>query len=173
MRELEAEFLRLLESQQIRAEDLDYSLLEGQRALLNQLAEATNSGITVFDHSTQRHVFSSDNCHRLFGSDAQDARNNAGRHFRASVHPEDIEQLTRNGIAALQYFLHGEGRDLMHTKMISEYRILVAGQFANRVGALDLPLAVFFIPLPVSGALFLFHVIFEKSPENPTKVSID
>lgn len=51
--------------------------------------------------------------------------------------------------------------------------ILVAGQFANRVGALDLPLAVFFIPLPVSGALFLFHVIFEKSPENPTKVSID
>lgn len=51
--------------------------------------------------------------------------------------------------------------------------ILVSGQFANRVGALDLPLAAFFIPLPVCGALFLYHVIFETPPENPTRVSID
>ncbi|MBL0175332.1 MAG: helix-turn-helix transcriptional regulator [Ignavibacteria bacterium] len=131
MRELEDEFLRLLESQQIRVEDLDYSLLDAQRALLNQLAEATNSGITVFDHSTQRHVFSSDNCRRLFGSDTQDSRNIAGQHFHAQVHPEDLEQLTRNGIAALHYFIRGEGRDLLHTKMISEYRILVAGQYVR------------------------------------------
>ena len=51
--------------------------------------------------------------------------------------------------------------------------ILVSGLFANRVGALDLPLAVFFMPLPLAGALFLFHVVCEPPPRNPTKVSID
>jgi len=51
--------------------------------------------------------------------------------------------------------------------------ILVSGLFVNRVGALGLPLAVFFIPLPMCGLLFLYHVMLEKPPENPTKVSID
>ena len=51
--------------------------------------------------------------------------------------------------------------------------ILISKLFSNRVGAMDLPVAIFFIPLPLSGLLFLYHMIFEKSQKEHTTVSLD
>jgi TRAP-type C4-dicarboxylate transport system permease small subunit len=51
--------------------------------------------------------------------------------------------------------------------------ILISSLFSNRVGALDLPLAMYFIPVPLSGLLFLYHMICEKSQKDHTTVSFD
>ena len=51
--------------------------------------------------------------------------------------------------------------------------ILISSLFSNRVGALDMPVAAYFIPVPVSGLLFLYHMLCEKSTKDRATVSID
>lgn len=129
MDKLEREFTRLLDSQNINPNDLDYSILERHIIMLTQLAMATNSGISVFDHHKRKHVFISNNFSNLFCYDVNRIEQEDTHYFNSQVHPEDIEQLTLNGITAMHYFINGEGEDLIHTKMISEYRIFTSGKY--------------------------------------------
>jgi DNA-binding CsgD family transcriptional regulator len=129
MDKLEAEFKHLLDSQKIDPRFLDYSILDRHIVMLEQLAKATNSGITVFDHYKQKHVFTSDNFPNLFGYEVDKIEQEDTHYFKAKVHPDDIEPIMRNGLTVLKFFLNGDGEDFIHTKMISEYRIIIPGKY--------------------------------------------
>jgi DNA-binding CsgD family transcriptional regulator len=104
----------LLAQQVFDAAKLDYTRLDHHRAMLKQLAKVSNSGITVFDLHTKRHVFASYNFIDLLGYfvDGVDDR----------VHPGDIRLQLQNGIKALHFF-YAHKADIKDYKMISEYRI--------------------------------------------------
>lgn len=125
MEDLQKEHTRLLSLQSFDEADLDYSLLEYHKQMLSHLAKVSNSGITVFDMSKRKHVYTSFNFGGIFG-DCKEG-------IDERVHPDDLCPLVKNGIAALK-FLHANKENLQDYKMISEFRIRNAiGQYVRVV----------------------------------------
>ena len=125
MEDLQKEHIRLLSLQRFDEADLDYSLLEYHKQMLSHLAKVSNSGITVFDMSKRKHVYTSFNFGGIFG-DCKEG-------IDERVHPDDLCPLVKNGIAALK-FLHANKENLQDYKMISEFRIRNAiGQYVRVV----------------------------------------
>lgn len=125
MEDLQKEHTRLLSLQSFDEADLDYSLLEYHKQMLSHLAKVSNSGITVFDMSKRKHVYTSFNFGGIFG-DCKEG-------IDERVHPDDLCPLVKNGIAALK-FLHTNKENLQDYKMISEFRIRNAiGQYVRVV----------------------------------------
>lgn len=122
MKELEREYQQLLETQHFESRLLDYSILEKHIVQLSQLSRVSNCGITVYDMCRREHVYTSYNFSEIFGYDLQLVESQGTDYFNSHIHPDDLVQLTNNGLAALRHFFKGEG-DIEHTKMISEYRI--------------------------------------------------
>ena len=71
METLQREFEELLDSQRFDPRELDYSVLERHIPQLTLLSQVANSGISVFDMYTRRHVFASYNFSELFGYDLE------------------------------------------------------------------------------------------------------
>ena len=59
--EMQKAYSRLLEKQKFVETDLDYSILEKHKPVLQKLAETSNSFISVFDMFQKKHVFHSNN----------------------------------------------------------------------------------------------------------------
>ena len=127
--QLNKEYTTLLSGQHFIESDLDYTILEQHRIILQKLSQIGNSGITVFDLYKKEHVFSSYNLNPLFGYDLQEIEKGGNAYFNSRIHPEDYMVLILNGINLLKFIFSLPFPERMDYKLINEYRIL------NRHGA--------------------------------------
>lgn len=123
---LQREYYELLNRQQFNEEELDYTLLDRHKPLLEKLSTVGNSGVTVFDMHRKEHVFTSYNFESLFGYDLGEIERSGNSYFDARVHPEDLIALLQNGIALLKLFYRLSGTARAEYKLINEYRVLNA-----------------------------------------------
>jgi DNA-binding CsgD family transcriptional regulator len=127
MNELEAlfrDYNNELDKQQFVESDLDYSLFEKQRPLLEKLAEVNNSGVTVFDLYKREHIFTSYNFAEIFGHDMQAIEELGNEYFNARVHPDDMIQLLRHAVEIIRFFYKLDVTERPQYKFVNEYRIL-------------------------------------------------
>lgn len=118
------EYASLLAYQQFDEQELDNTILEGHKQMLQQLAQVGNSGITVFDMCHCKHVFTSYNFGDLLGHDLNEIERLGNEYFNSRIHPDDFITLTLNGIALLKYFYQLPTEHKRDFKLINEYRIL-------------------------------------------------
>lgn len=126
MNELEAigkEYYALLAQQQFLEQELDYSLLEKHKLLLESLAQVNNSGITVFDLFRREHIYTSYNFSEIFGYDLAAIEAQGNDYFNSRVHPEDFIKLLRNGISIMTFFYQLPPAERANYKLVNEYRI--------------------------------------------------
>ncbi len=133
LQELQMQYYEVLQQQKFVESDLDYNLLESHRPFLHRLSKVGNSGITVFDMYKKEHVFASYNFGELFGYDMSMVDNVGTEYFDSRVHPEDLIELTRNGISLLKYFYQIPNDERSNYKFVSEYRILGIGEKYIRI----------------------------------------
>lgn len=124
---------QLLHQQQFHAGELDYSMLEKEKSLLQALAAIGNSAISLFDMFTKKHVFYSSNFGSLFGYNIAQSELDATHFLEDKIHPDDAEDLTRNGISILKLFLQMTREERAKYKFINEYRVLKADNTYVRV----------------------------------------
>ncbi len=167
LQELQMQYYELLLQQEFVESDLDYSILESHLPLLQRLAEVGNSGITVFDLHKKEHVFASYNFGDLFGYDMQLVNKQGTDYFDSRVHPEDLVELTRNGISLLKFFYQIPKEDRFNYKFVSEYRILGSGEKYVRIIEQHQPLE-----LDKHGNLWLGLAVLDVSPNQNTEHGI-
>jgi DNA-binding CsgD family transcriptional regulator len=126
MDKLLKEYERLLSQQVFDEADMDYTLLETQhKPMLTQLAQVSNSVITVFDMHIKKHVFTSPNFFNLFGHDANIEE------MDKYIHPDNMPFLLLNAIAAIK-FIYAHKENMTNYKFIIEYRICnVSGEYVR------------------------------------------
>ena len=130
MEEIQREYERLMDSQNLAAEELDYSVLDRHVEALTSMARMSNSGITIFDMYKRKHVFASYNFRELFSYDMDRIRNEDADYFNLQIHPDDIKPLARNGVIGFRFFLEAQEYKRDH-KLISEYRINLGGKYTR------------------------------------------
>lgn len=167
LQELQMQYYGLLLQQEFVESDLDYSILEAHLPLLQRLAEVGNSGITVFDLHKKEHVFASYNFGDLFGYDMQLVNKQGTDYFDSRVHPEDLLELTRNGISLLKFFYQIPKEDRFNYKFVSEYRILGSGEKYVRIIEQHQTLE-----LDKKGNLWLGLSVLDVSPNQNTEQGI-
>ncbi|MBI3236059.1 MAG: response regulator transcription factor [Bacteroidetes bacterium] len=167
LQELQMQYYELLNMQKFVESDLNYSLLESHRPLLHRLAEVGNSGITVFDLYKKEHVFASYNFGELFGYDMNLVDKVGTDYFDSRVHPEDLIELTRNGILLLKYFYQIPIEERTYYKFVSEYRILGNGEKYIRIIEQHQPLE-----LDKHGNLWLGLAVLDVSPNQNTEQGV-
>lgn len=119
--DLQITYQSLLSQLQFDTGDLDYQWFETQIPLLDQLADLDHSAISIFDLSTKKHIYASNSFATLFNIDSDHALST--EEMDARIHPEDRLQLLKIGVKSFQFFFDMEGDDLMHYKLINEYRL--------------------------------------------------
>lgn len=108
----------------------DYSVLDRHIRQLTLLSKVSNSGITVFDMHTRRHVFTSYNFADLFHYDLDEIATADSAYFDSRIHPDDIEILRSNGVACMQYLMNH--KDVAQdAKLINEYRLLLGESYVR------------------------------------------
>ena len=127
MTELETlgtEYFHLLEQQRFVESKLDYSVFDKHKPFLEQLAQVGNTGVTVFDLSKKQHIYTSYNFSELFGYDLKAVAKLGNSYFDERVHPEDIIELLRNGIAIIKFYYSRPKAERANYKFVNEYRII-------------------------------------------------
>ena len=109
---------------------LDYSILDRHIENLSRMASVSACGISVFDMYLRRHVFASYNFAELFRYDMRRIEQEDKEYFALKIHPDDLAALHRNGTIGLRFFLEHGPQKLNH-KLISEYRIEIAGRYTR------------------------------------------
>lgn len=122
----QAAYYELLTRHPLNEEELDYTIWERQKPLLQQLAQVGNNGITVFDFSKKSHIFTSYNFSSLFGYDLNEIEKVGNEYFDSKIHPDDFGKLMQYGVAAMRFFFDLPVEERKNYKGISEYRILNA-----------------------------------------------
>jgi DNA-binding CsgD family transcriptional regulator len=122
--QLNKTYAAILKRQKFVGSELDYSILEQHKILLQKLAKLGNSGITVFDLYQEKHVFSSYNMGMLFGYDLNLIEEGGNAYFNTRIHPNDYVVLTQNGILLFNFVFALPITERMDYKLINEYRIL-------------------------------------------------
>lgn len=162
METLQREFEELLDSQRFDPRELDYSVLERHIPQLTLLSQVANSGISVFDMYTRRHVFASYNFSELFGYDLEGIAAEDSDYFMRRIHPDDWTELHRNGIACLRYVL--EHKELaFDAKLINEYRVDVGGRYVRVIEQFQV------LELDRSGNVWLSLSMLDVSPNQGTE----
>lgn len=118
------DYLELLDRNLPDATQLDYSVLARHAQMLEALSAINNSAISVFDFSRRDHVYISENYADIFGFDRRRATNEGVKYFDARVHPEDLTELLKNGVAMLSFYYSLPVDQRREYKLINEYRIL-------------------------------------------------
>jgi DNA-binding CsgD family transcriptional regulator/PAS domain-containing protein len=124
--EAQAAYYALVTQQKLNEADLDYAIWEGQKPMLQQLAQLGNNGITVFDFNKKQHIFTSYSFSTLFGYNLAEIERDGNNYFDSKIHPEDYVRLMQYGVAAMRFFLNLPIAERKDYKGISEYRILNA-----------------------------------------------
>ncbi|MET3127166.1 DNA-binding CsgD family transcriptional regulator [Arcicella rosea] len=119
-------YIALLNQQQFVEEELDYAILEKHKPLLHTLASLGNSGVSVFDSFRKEHVFYSPNFSSLLGYDLAQIEVKDHIFLDTKIHPNDLIELTRNGISLLKLFFAFSSDEKANYKLVNEYRILNA-----------------------------------------------
>ena len=120
---LQMDYFHLLNKQQFRGDQLDYSKLDQHLIFLRQLAKIENSAITIFDLYKKEHVFASYNFAALFGYSMQEIEEGGTEFFNSKIHPDDFIPLMEIGIKMLRYFYQLPQDKRADFKLINEYRI--------------------------------------------------
>lgn len=118
------DYLELLERNKPDATQLDYAALDRHTELLEAISTINNSAISIYDFSRRDHVYISRNHADIFGFDRNRATTEGVKYFDARVHPEDLTELTKNGVAMLSFYYSLPADQRREYKLISEYRIL-------------------------------------------------
>lgn len=130
MERLQREYESLLESQRFDAAVLDYAVLDRHVRRLALLSQVANSGITVFDMYRRRHVYVSNNFPEFFRYDLEGIAAEDSAYFARRIHPDDLYELHRNGIACLRFLLANPAL-APDVKLVSCYRIDVGGRWTG------------------------------------------
>lgn len=130
---LYGEYFKLLNRQIFDEADLDYTVFENQKKMLQNLANVGNSGISVFDLCKKEHLFASYNFNSLFGYDLNEIEKNGTNYFNSRIHPNDFIALLQSGIAAMKCYFDFEISERKNYKLINEYRILNSDEKYVRV----------------------------------------
>ena len=104
--------------------DLDYSVMNKHKIVLQTLADIGNSGIGVFDMSKRQMVFYSSNFGKLLGYNQSDYEKAGQEFFYNKIHPDYRVKLGINGISVMKIFHNFSIDDKLSHKSISEYRML-------------------------------------------------
>ena len=124
--ELANTYAELLNQQKFVPKELDYSIFDKHKPLLQSLANLGNSGISVFDLFKKEHLFYSPNFGQLIGYDLQQIGKKGQAFLDAKIHPDDLIALTQNGISLLKLYLSFSDDEKANYKLVNDYRILDA-----------------------------------------------
>ena len=121
MDNLQKEYLELLKSQHFDKEELDYDILDKHISVLSKSTVFSGSAVSIFDMYKKCHVYESSYHKELF-------KNSNGEYTSVQIHPDDYEQVLKNGIAAMKHiFMHN--KYTKYSKLIRECRTLINGKY--------------------------------------------
>lgn len=126
MKDMEAlyrKYDRLMTQQDFNLPDLDYNVLDKHLPFLTQLSQVHNSGITIFDLYRREHLFTSYNFSEIFGYDLKAINEIGNEYFNSRVHPDDLNQLYRNGITIMHFYLETAPMERASYKFVNRYRV--------------------------------------------------
>ncbi|NEU09981.1 helix-turn-helix transcriptional regulator [Flavihumibacter sp. R14] len=126
-------FFDLFEQQTFVEAELDYSILDNHRPLLQNLADTGNSIVSVLDVYKKQHVFYSSNFGAVLGYSSHEVEQYGDHFMNAKVHPEDLLLLMENGLTGFKLYLNFSKEEKVNYKMINEFRILNASNQYIRV----------------------------------------
>ena len=131
MRSLEREYDSIYDRQDLRADELDYSILDRHIEVLDRAAKMSNSGVTIYDLYKRNHAFTSYNFPELFDYDMEQIKAEDGIYFNSRLHPDDWYEWTLNMMKFLQFVFDTD--DKMRYKLIFEYRIEMGGKYIRMI----------------------------------------
>jgi DNA-binding CsgD family transcriptional regulator len=117
-------YFELLNQQKFVAEELDYTVFDRHKPMLQMLADNANCGVSVFDLFKRAHIFYSPNFGNLLGYNLSEITEKGHDFWDSKIHPEDIAMLMYNGILIFKLFYKFTNDEKANYKLISEYRIL-------------------------------------------------
>jgi DNA-binding CsgD family transcriptional regulator len=117
-------FFKYLLQLSFNENDLDYSLMDKHRVVLQTLSDVGNSGIHVFDVCKRQTLFYSSNFGKLLGYVPEDYIDSRHEFFYKKIHPEDLAKLNVYGVTFCKIFSNIPGNEKLDYKAISEYRML-------------------------------------------------
>jgi DNA-binding CsgD family transcriptional regulator len=126
-------YLQLLHQQNFVPDELDYSILELNKPILQKLADIGNSIVTVFDMYKREHVFHSQNAGVVLGYSSELLEENSNHFIDDKVHPDDYAMLNHNCISIIKLLMNFSEDEKTNYKLINEYRILNASNQYVRV----------------------------------------
>lgn len=110
---LQKQYAELLAGQQFREEDLDPAVLARHIAALSSSVLLTGCAVSIFDLHRGGHVYESE-FHRALFSDPQQ------EYAGVRIHPEDLVQVARNGVAGMR---HGPSKEIADELHISIHTV--------------------------------------------------
>ncbi len=122
------EYERLVNTQIFNPQELDYDIAVRHCIGLKQLAEISNCGVSVYDHYRRKHIFVSYNFADMFGYNMKEINESDSDYFAGKIHPDDYEDVQKNGTIALRYALENRSRDFKD-KIVTEYRVNIFGKY--------------------------------------------
>ena len=152
-------YFQLLDRQKFMVEDVDYSVLERHKVGLQQLAEISNSTISVFDSYKRAHVFYSSNFGNMLGYSLKELDEGGEYFLDTKVHPDDFTALWQNAITFLKVYFNLPDAEKRDYKLVSEYRILNSAD--NYVRVIEQQMV---LELDINGNLWLGLSILDISP---------
>jgi len=145
-------------------EELDYSILEKHKPLLQQLADLGKSGISVFDSFKSDHVFYSSDFCTLLGYNPDLVKEKGNDFLDDKIHPDDFIELMKNGILLFRLLYQLPPNEVLNYKLLNEYRMLNASGRYTRVIEQHQLLA-----LDQRGNIWLTLSIIDISPNHESK----
>lgn len=121
--EIEKEVENILPTSEVLIDELDYSVIEQNKADWLKLSELTHSIVVVFNCCTKRFAFVSDNIPPAYGIDSKRLVLKGHESILEIVHPDDIHHglLVRKKIYSLLSSFSAEEK--MKHKMVHEMRV--------------------------------------------------
>lgn len=117
------EYFAILESQNMKEEYLDYTLLDQHKLFLTKLDLIENSAISVFDLYKKEHVFASSNYSTMLQYDLDKIDKLGNEYFDSNVHPDDFLTNLKNGIELIKFSFNIPITERKDYKLISDYRV--------------------------------------------------
>ena len=120
-RSLQKEFLKLIDSMDIRESLLDYAVASRHIASLSSSPYYKTKAVTIFDNCRKTHIYESE-LHRRMFSDSK------GIYQEMKIHPDDAPTVIKNAISTLRH-VYASGSPLSRCHLIRQYRVLVGGMW--------------------------------------------
>lgn len=103
----------------------DYSFIESQKMIWEQLASLSNSAIIVMDIYTDKPLFVSDTLFNAFQLETSSLRKNITTSLEDYIHPEDLKPLAAQKFSGFCFLLHLPVHQKQDYKNIYQYRIKI------------------------------------------------